>query len=114
MLKLVSILAAMAVGALGQAINATAIEFHPDGRVGACGFIIEPDAIALLFSPQQFNTSLCAGRAEIAWESGTLVQSIPISGICHICNGENVALSTQAYVEFGAPQNTTIDVLYAF
>jgi hypothetical protein len=39
---------------------------------------------------------------------------MPIAGICFPCEGEDVALSTAAYVALGAPEETTIDVIYVF
>jgi hypothetical protein len=39
---------------------------------------------------------------------------MPIAGICFPCEGEDVALSTAAYVALGAPEETTIDIIYVF
>ncbi|KAJ7764714.1 hypothetical protein B0H16DRAFT_1525476, partial [Mycena metata] len=66
MLKLISILAAMAVGALGQAINATAIEFHPDGRVGACDSPLSPTPL-----------HCCSRRSSLTCRSATKGLRLP-------------------------------------
>ncbi|KAJ6566102.1 hypothetical protein B0H19DRAFT_1373841 [Mycena capillaripes] len=51
-------------------------------------------------------------RYRFRFSVGTLVQTMPIAGICFPCEGENVALSTEAYVALGAPEETTIDITY--
>ncbi|KAJ6495079.1 hypothetical protein C8R45DRAFT_927023 [Mycena sanguinolenta] len=110
MFKTIAILATLALGAVAQLQTGTAIEFHPSSGPEACGIIIEPDAIALLLSPDLFNASFCDKIAAVEFNS--VVQTMPVLGICFPCRGENVALSTEAYIALGAPEETTIDVEY--
>ncbi|KAJ7054249.1 hypothetical protein C8F01DRAFT_1259992 [Mycena amicta] len=111
--KYLAILAAFVVSAQSQNFMGTAIEFHPDSAPEACGFVIEPEALALLLSRDTFNTTLCGKTAAVEFNS-TVQPGIPIAGICFSCAGENIALSTEAYISLGAPEETVIDVVYTF
>ncbi|KAJ6495110.1 hypothetical protein C8R45DRAFT_1094779 [Mycena sanguinolenta] len=89
-----------------------AIEFHPSSGPEASEIIVEPDAIALLLFPDLFNASFCDQTTAVEYNS--LVRTMPVLGIyIYIsCKSENVALSTEAYIVLGAPEETTIDVIY--
>ncbi|KAJ7244614.1 hypothetical protein B0H12DRAFT_1236069 [Mycena haematopus] len=112
MFKTISLLTTLAVGAAAQLINGTAIEFFPHGTAHGCPFAIEADDLALLLSPQTFTTSLCSQVTNAAVVFESTVQTIHVAGICHACEGTDVAISKKAWVSLGAPEGTAIEVIY--
>ncbi|KAJ6450004.1 hypothetical protein C8R45DRAFT_947119 [Mycena sanguinolenta] len=105
MFKTIAILATLALGAVAQLQTGTAIEFHPSSGPEACGIIIEPDAIALLLSPDLFNASFCDKIAAVEFNS--VVQTMPVleAKMSH-CRRRHTLPSALA------PEETTIDVEY--